>query len=135
MHGSTGSQYFWIWRRILHDVSHLDTFHASCCHLVAGGPQDQLDALIAQIRTEKYFEAHGIRTPLPAARVAVKEEAEFEFVDDEMVPQLQWGFDGCIMLHFGGNDLSQVVSDLGSLLLKFPTLIKRDCSVSVSAFG
>ena len=51
--------------------------------------QDQLDALIAQIRTEKYFEAHGIRTPLPAARVAVKEEAEFEFVDDEMVPQLQ----------------------------------------------
>eukprot|EP00438_Fugacium_kawagutii_P015883 Skav206407 [mRNA] locus=scaffold2210:163632:183175:+ [translate_table: standard] len=44
---------------------------------------EQLDALIAQIRTEKYFEAHGIRTPLPSARV-VKEEAEFEFVDDEM---------------------------------------------------
>ena len=51
--------------------------------------KDQLDALIAQIRTEKYFEAHGIRTPLPAARVAVKEEAEFEFVDDEMAPWIE----------------------------------------------
>lgn len=51
--------------------------------------QDQLDALIAQIRTEKYFEAHGIRTPLPARQVPVKEEAEFEFVDDEMAPRFK----------------------------------------------
>ena len=42
--------------------------------------KDQVDKLIAQIRTEKYFEAHGIRTPLPAR--AAPAEAEFEFVDD-----------------------------------------------------
>ena len=78
---------------ITFNVSHLQCYSELLSSFLPRGsgscPQDQLDALIAQIRTEKYFQAHGIRTPLPAARV-VKEEAEFEFVDDEMVPQLQW---------------------------------------------
>ena len=51
-------------------------------------PQAQVDVLISQVRAEKYFEAHGIRTPLPAARAApAPAEAEFEFVDDDMAPR------------------------------------------------
>jgi hypothetical protein len=55
--------------------------------------EDQVEALIQEIRAEKYFEAHGIRTPLPPTRPnqpastpapEAAAEADFEFVDDDM---------------------------------------------------
>eukprot|EP00933_Yihiella_yeosuensis_P032137 TRINITY_DN2571_c0_g1_i1.p1 TRINITY_DN2571_c0_g1~~TRINITY_DN2571_c0_g1_i1.p1 ORF type:complete len:1266 (-),score=369.82 TRINITY_DN2571_c0_g1_i1:285-4022(-) len=72
-----------------------------------GLPEEQAEQLIAQIRAEKYFEAHGIRTPLPSARpaaaaaaaaaaalaaptpltaanLAVQDASDFEFVDEDM---------------------------------------------------
>jgi len=67
-----------------------------------GLSEEQVEELIQGIRAEKYFEAHGIRTPLPpvrarssaaaaaAAPMAVEEPAvpqatadvDFEFIDD-----------------------------------------------------
>jgi len=55
-----------------------------------GMSEDQAEKLIQEIRAEKYFEAHGIRTPLPPTRgqaPAAPEAdagADFEFVDDDM---------------------------------------------------
>jgi len=70
--------------------------------------EDQVEGLIREVRAEKYFEAHGIRTPLPAAvrrteAVATPaapapaapaglpvapsqapQEADFEFVDEDI---------------------------------------------------
>jgi len=55
-----------------------------------GMSEEQAEKLIQEIRAEKYFEAHGIRTPLPPTRTqaAAAPEADagadFEFVDDDM---------------------------------------------------
>ncbi|CAE8611331.1 unnamed protein product [Polarella glacialis] len=57
--------------------------------------EDQVEGLIREIRAEKYFEAHGIRTQLPPTRPgaaptpqtpapATAEAADFEFVDEDM---------------------------------------------------
>merc|ERR550537_1444024 len=40
-----------------------------------GYNEDQVEALIREVRAEKYFEAHGIRTPLLPANQSVKMEA------------------------------------------------------------
>lgn len=61
--------------------------------------EDQVESLIQQIRAEKYFEAHGIRTPLPSTRPSAAAAAaaaaalaapqidasalDFEFVDED----------------------------------------------------
>jgi len=41
-----------------------------------GYNEEQVEGLIKEVRAEKYFEAHGIRTPLEPARQAVKMELE-----------------------------------------------------------
>jgi hypothetical protein len=41
-----------------------------------GYNEEQVEGLIKEVRAEKYFEAHGIRTPLEPARQAVKMEVE-----------------------------------------------------------
>merc|ERR1712187_848208 len=70
--------------------------------------EDQVEGLIREIRAEKYFEAHGIRTPLPPSRppapaappvapvptaaptpapvpsVKPTDAGEFEFIDDDV---------------------------------------------------
>merc|ERR1719174_2291397 len=40
-----------------------------------GLSEAQVDGLIREIRAEKYFEAHGIRTPLPPARPGANRDA------------------------------------------------------------
>jgi len=61
-----------------------------------GMSEDEVEKLISEIRAEKYFEAHGIRTPLPPTRAAqapaatpataapTADAADFEFVDDDL---------------------------------------------------
>lgn len=67
-----------------------------------GFSEEQVEGLISDVRAEKYFEAHGIRTPLPPVRTTgrgapapapgapppaaegPREGADFEFVDDDV---------------------------------------------------
>merc|ERR1740121_2937874 len=43
-----------------------------------GMSEDQVEGLIQEIRAEKYFEAHGIRTPLPPTKPAARPELAAE---------------------------------------------------------
>lgn len=58
-----------------------------------GFSEDQVENLIRQVRAEKYFEAHGIRTPLPPTRSSAAQApapvvdsavADFEFIDEDI---------------------------------------------------
>jgi hypothetical protein len=54
-----------------------------------GYTEDQVEGLIHEVRAEKYFEAHGIRTPLPPAKVKVEEKPAAPSQAPALVPAKQ----------------------------------------------